>query len=474
MTYLKIKEFLADPENQNLINNNKWEEVYEKLNKEYSSRYGDYAVGEFTEFFYAADIDPLKYVDKIPTKFLYGSEIKSFNIPKNIKEIGRYAFYECREFTTITVPDGVTDIGYSAFCGCNHLKTVDLSKTLISINDYAFNRCNSLTNISLPENLKYIGNRAFGNCTNLTNIIIPNSVINIEEDAFKGCKNLIIYCEATQQPSGWNDEWNSDNIPVIWDCKNNIIDANGYVYNIVNGLNYAFKGDEALIVGYSANIPKNITIPSNIVYNGDNYIVTGIGNRAFEGCEAININIPETIITIGNNAFKNCTSLRSINIPENVADIGISAFENCYDLLHIEIPKKIKAIKTDCFSDCVSLQNITIPPNVISIGRRAFFKCTNFTNISIPPQVTVLNDDLFYYCFRLENVSIPSSIITIGNGAFNQCTKLKTINYSGTIEQWKNIKILPNNLRLYKCTIKCTNGNLIYNRPGKNWVEINN
>ena len=62
----------------------------------------------------------------------------------------------------------------------------------------------------------HIYSHAFSGCSNLTRIDIPLSVTNIYSGVFSGCDNLTIYAEAPYKPSGWHDNWNPDNRPVVW------------------------------------------------------------------------------------------------------------------------------------------------------------------------------------------------------------------------------------------------------------------
>lgn len=89
------------------------------------------------------------------------------------------------------------------------------NQNVTSIPDYAFYGCEDLNNVNC-YNLTSVGTSAFENCTNLKTIILWDGVTNVEEDAFKGCSNLTIYCEATEKPDGWSDNWNPDNCEVVW------------------------------------------------------------------------------------------------------------------------------------------------------------------------------------------------------------------------------------------------------------------
>ncbi len=85
----------------------------------------------------------------------------------------------------------------------------------------AFYNCATIENIILSEGVMSIATSAFKGCSSLSSIIIPNSVTSIGPSAFTDCNNLTIYCEIENKPSGWNNNWNNVNRPVIWDYKNN-------------------------------------------------------------------------------------------------------------------------------------------------------------------------------------------------------------------------------------------------------------
>jgi hypothetical protein len=89
-----------------------------------------------------------------------------------------------------------------------------------SIDYGAFCDCTSLESINIPSSLKNIGEEAFANCTSLSSIVIPDSVTSIGKNAFYNCTSLTIYCEASSQPTTWNQNWNPHNLKVEWGYKN--------------------------------------------------------------------------------------------------------------------------------------------------------------------------------------------------------------------------------------------------------------
>ena len=186
-----------------------------------------------------------------------------------------------------------------------------------------------LTSINIPNSVTSIGDSAFYNCTNLISANIPNSVTSIGSDAFFNVLNVNYNGTATGSP------WNANCI-------------NGYVEN-------------------------------NIVYaNNAKTQLVGI-SKLYSG----SINIPNSVINIGEYSFSGCTGLTSINIPNSVINIGVYSFSHCTGLTFITIPDSIISIENAAFSSCTGLTSITIPDSVISIGYYAFVDCTGLTSITI-------------------------------------------------------------------------------------------
>ena len=185
---------------------------------------------------------------------------------------------------------------------------------------------------------------------------------------------------------------------------------------------------------YGFEFPNFVT--GIIIPNG----ATTIGKNVFGNYPNLQtIVIPEGVTSIGQTAFSYCRSLTSITIPEGVTSIGQSAFQNCSSLTSITIPESVTSIGNEAFYYCSKLTSITIPESVTSIGINAFCNCSRLTSITIPEGVTSIGSNAFYYCSKLTSVTIPESVTSIGNYAFSYCSSLKTINYTGTEEQWNAI-----------------------------------
>ena len=249
----------------------------------------------------------------------------------------------------------VTSIGDSAFSGCSSLTEIVIPDSITSIGNYAFSGCSSLTEIVIPDSITSIGNYAFSGCSSLTEIVIPDNVASIGYRAFGYCSSLTIYCETESLPDGWDSNWNFPDCPVVWNCSNNDIANDGYIYTVIDGVRYGIKDGVATVVRQPTHI-ISANILSSITYKNTQYIVTSIGDWAFSGCNNLTeIVIPDSVTSIGDYAFHYCSSLTKIVIPDSITSIGDCAFRGCYSLTEIVIPDSVASIGDYAFSGCSSL-----------------------------------------------------------------------------------------------------------------------
>ncbi len=126
--------------------------------------------------------------------------------------------------STITAGNtfSVAKIGENAFTNCHSLTSITIPESVTRIDNEAFNGCKNLPSITIPNSVKEIGDEAFSDCEGLMLAIIPKSVDKIGESAFDyGTNSFIgrtVYCEATEKPKGWNNNWWSGDYTdkIVW------------------------------------------------------------------------------------------------------------------------------------------------------------------------------------------------------------------------------------------------------------------
>lgn len=147
-------------ENEKLIDANQWDKVYAKAS---INIVNNYEIGEFTDSLIEADIDPLEYIDYIPSAYLCSTYTYSFIIPDNIRYIGSYAFANT-DIKEITIPKSVQHLNNYAFSECDSLEVVNIQSGLRLLYSGVFSSCYNLKQINFPATLKEIGINCFLGC----------------------------------------------------------------------------------------------------------------------------------------------------------------------------------------------------------------------------------------------------------------------------------------------------------------------
>ena len=469
------------------------------------------------------------------------SGLTSVTIGNGVTSIGEDAFNGCSGLTSVTIPDSVTSISSSAFSGCSSLQEIIVaegnpvyhsagnciiateSKTLIlgcnasvipndgsvtSIGGRAFSGCSGLTSITIPDSVTSIGEYAFNGCSGLTSITIPVSVTSIGEWAFFGCHGIkeifipigvtyiganafganhywetcVIKCEADSRPSDWDENWTS--CVVVWGYPENDIATDGNKYYTDDlGITYLLRDGNATVVGVAKWQSGKLTIPEQIEYNGNSYVVTEIAeNVLYYHDDLTSITIPfvgekadgtgathfgyifgasdysynndyvpkslkEVIITggtsIGSYAFRGCSGLTSVTIPDSVTSIGYAAFEGCSGLTDAYYQGDLSGWLGIEFADSSAnpmyytknvyikgellQEEIVIPDGTEKIGDYAFYNCSSLTSVTIGNGVTSIGGWAFSRCSGLTSVTIGNGVTSIGSYAFSGCSNLTSI-----------------------------------------------
>lgn len=369
--------------------------------------------------------------------FDHHSNLVKVTIPNSVTNIGYGAFNMCTALADVVIPNSVTSIGDWAFNGCSGLSNVTIPDSIIDIG-YAVFRASGLTRLTIPNTITSIGDEAFAYCNNLTEVTIPNSVSNIMDTAFNSSSS-ISYVKLT----GKGDM--SEAGLFVWKhSKSNelVIDIEKGITSIRESAFYNHSGLS------SVTIPDSVTsIGKNAFYGCSNLAdieipvsVTSIGDYAYHHCSSLtSITIPNSVNSIGRYTFYGCTGLKKITIPDSVTDIGDWAFANCNGLedagplgggYSYEFGWTAK-IPDNAFYECSNLKSITIPSSIISIGSHSFYNCEGLSNILIPDSVTSIGELAFGSCGGLTSITIPNNISSVGNNLFYGCKSISHVRISG-------------------------------------------
>ena len=181
---------------------------------------------------------------------------------------------------------------------------------------------------------------------------------------------------------------------------------------------------------YSAK-KKHVVIPSGI---------KTIGRSAFSGELITSVTFPGTVKKIDKGAFFRCRNLKTVEIPDSVVQIGCEAFANCPAYAEITLPERLKSLENSIFTanDFIitdgklidyqgDLRNVVIPKGVTEIGDAVFYGNSVMESVVIPTGVTRIGGSAFKNCRRLQKVSIPDTVTYIGDQAFFQCRSLHKV-----------------------------------------------
>lgn len=363
------------------------------------------------------------------------STIQTISIGDNVQIISNGLFAQCPSLTTVTIPNSVNFIGESAFSECTGLTSITLPNSLTSIQKSTFYLCKKLSEVTIPNTVTTIGESAFFGCEELTSIVIPNSVTTIEDYAFSGCKKLTsVTIPSSVVSVGKGVFEGCTSLTAI-----NVDPANNH-YKSINGVLYDYS--EHTIIECPASMQGDYVIPNTVLTIEDN---------AFTNCtELTSITIPTTVTTIGTNAFQNCKKLAKINYNAINCDldetwltgcsalsqiifggevkiIPKSAFKGCDKIVSLILPNSLDSIGVSAFQNCIGLASIILPNALEKLEDQVFEGCASLTEINIPNSVTTIGSSAFRRCSSLSKITIPSSVSSIGRGAFSNCVTLKEL-----------------------------------------------
>lgn len=255
--------------------------------------------------------------------------LENVNFPGSLTSIGPAAFYNSQSLANIFIPSSVTSIGNHAFSACGALCAIDVdsdNSTYSSMDGVLFDKSQAnlikfpenkfISTYIIPDGVSIISQNAFFRSI-VSEIIISDTVTTISENAFADTRGLynVFIGRGVTNISG--NVFNRSRVLTQID-----VDSNNTAFSSSNGILYD-KSQTTLISYPKGKENSSFTIPNT---------VSKIGEYAFEGCNLVEVVIPDSVNLIQDGAFYNCQLLTDVTVGSGVNNIGSNAFDNCFRL----------------------------------------------------------------------------------------------------------------------------------------------
>lgn len=367
---------------------------------------GDYAF-YFSDQYSLLDDNGFIYFDSHVNRigdcaFLDSWGLKGVKFKEGIDYIGNSAFQDCEYLTSVEFSGAVGTIASSCFLGCGRLGSTELPSRIRRIEDSAFMFCENLSSVQengvVADSLESIGASAFYNRNYhyLSSFSVGDSLTSIGDYAFANCQNLSSFNLGNNlaEIGSHSFEW----------CSKLFVNDDGKLRcpeKLRKIGEYAFSKCESIT---SAEFNDYIDKISNGLFLGSSIVFADIGNN---------------IRTIEKNSFRECKKLENVILGNSVRTIESYAFSQCSKLKEVILPNSVNKIKENAFSVNTSLTSINFPNSLISIGKSAFAS-SKLHNIYLNEGLKEIGDNCFRSCGNNGGtVVIPSTVSSIGLGAFS-------------------------------------------------------
>ena len=395
-----------------------------------------------------------------------------------IKEIGDELFLKNTYIEKLVIPETVTTLGYKMCYGCTNLKEVTLPDNISVIPDYAFEKCTLLEKINIPQSLVQIRNDAFAE-SGIKEFVAPDSFKDIWGCAFKDCKNLEkVDLNKTTSIGDMSFE-NCTKLSSIV-LPNTLVELGTYVFSGCTLLNNIKMPSNAIEITNTFIYGSGYYNDTNNWENGilylDNYLITTNNDLLNQQ----SINVKEGTIVIAINGFtNNGKNLKSIVLPEGLKIIGSSAFSSLSSLSQINIPSSVISIGNNAFGatdlyknqsnwenggfyidnwllavDNVKMTEFSVKEGTVGVSDgksdTSLFptKATSISSLTLPSTLKYIGNRSFAR-LKITSLELPETLETMKEGAFMNCAFLESVN----LEDCINLKSIGNQA-FSNCAIK--------------------
>ena len=413
--------------------------------------------------------------------------LKKIVLPPSVTEIGGYAFSNNKELEEVEIQGDLTSIGEYAFDGASNLTKINLPDSISYIGTRAF-RGTNLSSVTIPKSVKEILTDTFFNCTNLDTVILREGIIRIGDGAFSSTKISKLVLPSTLQTIDGTSFTNCNNLNEFDLSNNKYFVYESGILMPISKESIIFISSNEIknmtifeipegIKSFSVNLSqytnlRNLVMPSTLnsisvsnlpdsiedieVKEGNSKFIVDEENKILYDKENTlyacyskekEINLPEGIIKLEERSFKFAVNAEVINLPESLKTINNYVFENCTKIKTIYIGQNVSKIsalfKRLNYNGSVVVDNdyYIVKDNILYKKDPNTGECTTLVRVlyeingtmQIIDEVKYIGNSAFYGQRKMTEIIIPEGVETIGN-SFNYCSILKRVEIPSTVK----------------------------------------
>lgn len=388
-----------------------------------------------------------------PEAFARHAYLAFLELPEGLESIGDSAFYNCETLGRVRFPSTLKTIGSNAFYNAYKSSVLELT-SVESIGDYAFYFAGLKGSLELPEGLKSIGENAFEACTNMgANLYLPSTLELIGSNAFKGDyniqyivlesptapmlgENVFAGCDylydidlnahgTRQEMQQWQAYVDTLGLPCrVWRAQDPTAQSpEKGAYQYENRVLTEYTGTKTRIhphltvskepvVGLGDGVFKDSqTIEYFSVAHNDEF--TAIGAESFMNSSLREVDLFDSVTTIGARAFANCAQLETLTLPDSLTTIGEGALDGLTGLKKLVIKCDPALIPAGAFANMPNLSEVTVESGAIPAH---MFESSGVTALTLGAGVTEIGEKAF--AGTALNAAELTNVTAIGAGAF--------------------------------------------------------
>ena len=388
-----------------------------------------------------------------PEAFARHAYLAFLELPEGLESIGDSAFYNCETLGRVRFPSTLKTIGSNAFYNAYKSSVLELT-SVESIGDYAFYFAGLKGSLELPEGLKSIGENAFEACTNMgANLYLPSTLESIGSNAFKGDyniqyivlesptapmlgENVFAGCDylydidlnahgTRQEMQQWQAYVDALGLPCrVWRAQDPTAQSpEKGAYQYENRVLTEYTGTKTRIhphltvskepvVGLGDGVFKDSqTIEYFSVAHNDEF--TTIGAESFMNSSLREVDLFDSVTTIGARAFANCAQLETLTLPDSLTTIGEGALDGLTGLKKLVIKCDPALIPAGAFANMPNLSEVTVESGAIPAH---MFEGSGVTALTLGAGVTEIGEKAF--AGTALNAAELTNVTVIGAGAF--------------------------------------------------------